>query len=185
MENTGRDRRGGYRQRLEGLLCGLGLHHWARSVGTDLGPDWAEDRCTWCDRRRVRPAREHEVDAWYIARLRDSRCGLAGAGAEWEDAGVGAAWPEPERAAALHVVRAWRAQPAEAESRTRQFRARALGAGVRARVAELRGRLRPDEVAAVVMEEGIGRAGPLTPRRWAVPGFGAGYGACNEEEAEH
>lgn len=52
------------------------------------------------------------------------------------------------------------------------LRGNALSDDLLDRVTLLRRDRRPDEVAAQVMEEGVGRASPLEPRRWAVNGFG-------------
>jgi len=76
--------------------------------------------------------------------------------------------------------RRWRAVMTElrrqAEAGERPWRARGMPPEVARRLAELRLQLRAPEAAAVLLEERIGRAEPLKPRKWAVEGFGRGWG---------
>ncbi len=80
--------------------------------------------------------------------------------------------------------RRWRAMLADlrreareqAEAGERPWHARGMPPEVARRLAELRLQLRAPEAAAVLLEERIGRAEPLKPRKWAVEGFGRGWG---------
>jgi len=76
--------------------------------------------------------------------------------------------------------RRWRAVMTElrrqAEAGERPWRARGMPPEVAQRLAELRVQLRAPEAAAVLLEELRGRSAAVVPRKWAVSGFGPGWG---------
>jgi hypothetical protein len=93
------------------------------------------------------------------------------------DAPAVGAYVTPEnyaaRVAALRAQQARQRPPQRPARPVTALRGRALGDNLLDRVAHLRTDRRPDEVAAQVMEEGVGRTAPLEPRRWATDrGFG-------------
>jgi len=94
------------------------------------------------------------------------------------DAPAVGAYVTPEdyaaRLARLRARQVRQAQPVKPVRPVTALRGKALGDNLMDRVAYLRTDRRPDEVAAQVMEEGVGRTAPLEPRRWAVKGFGPG-----------
>lgn len=78
-----------------------------------------------------------------------------------------------KEAAACGDVELWEAERAA----ERPWRARGMPPEVARRLAELRTQLPAHEAAAVLLEERLGRSEPLKPRKWAVPGFGPGWGS--------
>jgi len=70
-----------------------------------------------------------------------------------------------------------RVQGREAEhAAERPWRARGMPPEVARRLAELRLQMPGWEAAAILLEERIGRAEPLKPRKWAIEGFGSEWG---------
>lgn len=75
------------------------------------------------------------------------------------------------------VLEGLRVQAREAEEAAeRPWHAQGMPPAAARRLAELRLQLAAHEAAAVLLEESIGRAEPLKPRKWAVSGFGRGWG---------
>jgi len=61
----------------------------------------------------------------------------------------------------------------------RPWRAVGMPPDAARRLAELRLQMPGWEAAAILLEERIGRIAPLQPRKWAVHGFGPGWGTCS------
>ena len=72
----------------------------------------------------------------------------------------------------IAAAKAEAAQRKPRSSPSGKSRASALPLEVRRQVQKLRETSRPDEVAELVMEQGVGRKEPLVPRSWSVQGLG-------------
>lgn len=86
-------------------------------------------------------------------------------------------WREDRERRWRAILRELRREAREqAEAGERPWHARGMPPEVARRLAELRLQLRAPEAAAVLLEELRGRSAEVVPRKWAVSGFGPGWG---------